>query len=121
MTGWRLAGAATLLALAVVVRPAVAAAASAVPLHNPFKRPAQAIVDPAAQAGGGTAPAEAAAPRLVLKALLLAGPDTVVSINNELLRIGERIEGYRLVAVKGTTAVLVKDGKRLVLDMDDKD
>ena len=120
MTGWRLAGAATLLALAVVARPAVATEASAVPLHNPFKRPAQAVFDPASRDGGGAPAGAAVAPRLVLKAMLLAGPDTVVSINNELLRIGERIEGYRLVEAKGTQAVLVKNGERLVLDMKDK-
>jgi hypothetical protein len=121
MTGRWMTGVATLLALAFVVRPAVAADASALPLHNPFKRPVQAVSDPATQGGGGAPSGEAAAPRLVLKALLLAGPDTVVSINDEVLRIGERIEGYRLVAVEGTRAVLVKDGKRLVLDIEDKD
>ena len=119
MTGWRSTGAATLWVLAVVAGPAAAAEASAVPLHNPFKRPAQALFDPANE-GGGAPAAVAVAPRLVLKAMLLAGPDTVVSINNVLLRIGERIEGYRLVEVKGTQAVLVKNGKRLVLDMEDK-
>jgi hypothetical protein len=121
MSGRRLTGAAALLVLALAARPLPAAEVSAVPLHNPFKRPAQALVDPATQAGGAMAPAEAAPPRLVLKALLLAGPDTVASINDQLLRIGDRIEGYRLVAAQGTRAELVKDGKRLVLDMEDKD
>jgi hypothetical protein len=121
MSGRRLTGAATLLALAVVAQPAMATEASALPVHNPFRRPAQAVFDPATQGGGGAPPAEAAAPRLVLKALLLAGPDTVASINDELLRIGERIEGYRLVAVEGTQAVLFKDGKRLILDMEDEE
>ena len=121
MSGRWLTGAAMLLALALAARPVLAAEVSAVPLHNPFKRPAQALVDPATQAGGAAPLAEAAPPRLVLKALLLAGPDTVASINDQLLRIGDRIEGYRLVAAQGTRAELVKDGKRLILDMEDRD
>ena len=121
MSGRRLTGAALLSALTLAAWPALATEVSAVPLHNPFKRPPQALVDAATQGGGAAPPAEAAPPRLVLKALLLAGPDTVASINDQLLRIGDRIEGYRLVAVQGTRAELVKDGKRLILDMEDKD
>ena len=121
MSGRRLTGAAMLLALALAARPVLATEVSAVPLHNPFKRPAQALVDAATQGGGGAPPAEAAPPRLVLKALLLAGPDTVASINDQLLRIGDRIEGYRLVAAQATRVELVKDGKRLILDMEDRD
>lgn len=106
---------ATLLAAA----PARAAEDVGVPSHNPFKRPAQAVLDAALQ--GGIGAAETSEPRLVMTAMLLAGPDTMVSINDTLLRIGDRVEGYRLVAVKAGRAVLVKDGKRRILDMETKE
>jgi hypothetical protein len=114
-------GVAAWLALAVPAWPALATEASALPLHNPFKRPLQAVSSGAVQGSEGVPPAEPPAPRLVLKGLLLAGPDTVVNINDVMLRIGERIEGYRLLAIEGTRAVLDKGGKRLVLDIENRD
>jgi hypothetical protein len=107
-----------LTALGCLAWPAGAAETDASPLHDPFRRPDRGIAGPAAQDAGGLPQAEALPPKLVLKGLLLAGPDTVVNINDQLLRIGEGIEGYRLVAATGTQAVLVKQGKRLILDTD---
>lgn len=97
---------------------ALAVEAVAQPLHNPFKRPVPAGFARAAQDAAATPHVEASPPRLELKAIVLAGPNTVVKINQQFLSIGELIEGYRLVSVQGTRAVLVKDGKELTLDME---
>ena len=119
MSGRWLTGAAMLLALALAARPVLAAEVSAVPLHNPFKRPAQALVDPATLAGGAAPLAEAAPPRLVLKALLLAGPDTVASINDQLLR-WKGIEATEKLASSANAKIVVigsgKDGLPLILN-----
>ena len=110
------------LAVLAAVGPGASAESAndvATPLqHNPFQRPAYAVAAPAAQEATGR-PAVEAKPPLVLTSLLLAGPNSVASINGLLLRIGERIDGYRLAEVKGSRAILIKDGQRLVMEMNE--
>lgn len=88
------------------------------PRHNPFQRPAATMQ--AAVTADGQAVAEDTTPRLLLKSMLLAGPDTVVSINGQLLRLGESVDGWRLLSARAGRAVLAKGRERIELTMDDE-
>ncbi len=74
--------------------------------HNPFARPAQ-LSEPA--------PAQSSAigaPMFGLRATMAAGADSLVNIDGEILRLGDVLVGYRLVAVGEGTAVFVRNGVR---------
>jgi hypothetical protein len=114
---WAPAGVALLLVMAGT--PARSADAPEAPRYNPFHRPVAATA--AAVAADGQPAPEAAAPRLLLKSMLLAGPDTVVSINGQLLRIGESVDGWRLLSARPGRATLAKGRERIELNMDDED
>lgn len=104
------------LALAALALVTGAAWATELPRHNPFQRPAAAQV--AATSPDG--PEEDATPKLLLKSMLLAGPDTVVSINGQLLRLGETIDGWRLLSARPGKAILSKGRERVELNLDEE-
>lgn len=106
------------LGLALLVLATGMARSADLPRQNPFVRPVTAQV--AAAAPNGQAEAEDAAPKLLLKSMLLAGPDTVVSINGQLLRLGETIDGWRLVTARTGKAILSKGRERVELNLDDE-
>lgn len=91
--------------------------------HDPFARPAvlKATPPPAAQprdnagVGKGALPEPAWKPELA--AVMVAGPKSAVSINGAIVRIGEEIDGHRLVEVHEQTAVFVKNRKRVTLSL----
>jgi len=95
-----------------------AAADAAAPprlIHDPFdwsgmRPPAPA---PAAQ------PQEAriAAPPK-LRAVVRAGPHSMVNLDGAILALGDSAEGYRLVEVRDYSAVFVKDGVRRELALE---
>lgn len=91
--------------------------------HDPFARPAFLKATPltAAQArdnagvGKGALPEAAWQPELA--AVMVAGPKSAVSIDGKIVRLGEEINGHRLVEVHEQTAVFVKDRKRVTLSL----
>lgn len=91
--------------------------------HDPFARPAflKATPPAAAQArdhagaGKGALPEPEWKPELA--AVMVAGPKSVVSIDGAMVRIGEEINGHRLVEVHEQTAVFVKNRKRVTLSL----
>lgn len=93
--------------------------------HDPFARPAflKATPPPAAQprdnagVGKGALPEPAWKPELA--AVMVAGPKSAVSIDGAIVRIGEEINGHRLVEVHEHTAVFVKNRKRVTLSLRD--
>lgn len=104
-------------AAAVVCCAAGAAHAQAEgPTHDPFVRPAASAQQPGrggATAQGGTEAQWAPA----LRAVMLAGAASMADVDGAMVRIGEAIDGYRLVEVREEAAVFEKSGKRYVLKL----
>ncbi len=88
------------------------AQSSAVELRtNPFIRPDLSLSAPAPTAASG--PLHSSSPPTRLRFSLAAGPDSLVYVDGKTLRIGEEINGYRLVAVRADTAIF-SNGKEIV-------
>ncbi len=85
-------------------------------LHNdPFARP---LLDVQGSAQGADfEPGASWHPQLT--AVMLDGKNSLVSLNGEIVGIGDQKDGYRLIRVREQEAVFKKDGKRIVLKMDD--
>jgi hypothetical protein len=82
--------------------------------HDPFAKPAL-LGPPAASPGGATRRAQkapVARPKLNLHALLVAGPDSIANVDGVMVRVGDAVNGYRLVEVEDRSAVFEKDGAR---------
>jgi hypothetical protein len=90
--------------------------------HDPFARPAVLKAPPpSAQsrdnggAGKGTMSEPAWKPELA--AVMVAGPKSAVSIDGKIVRIGEEIDGHRLVEVHEQSAVFVRNRKKVTLSL----
>ena len=86
--------------------------------HDPFVRPMLAARPASASPANAV---NALLPELAWKpelaAVMLAGPKSAVSIDGTMVRIGEEINGHRLVEVHEQTAVFVKHGKKVTLSL----
>ncbi len=83
---------------------------------NPFVPPA------VLGRGGGEvagAPGFGAFPRLT--GTLVAGPQSLANLGGWILGLGEEAHGYRLVEVREGEAVFERDGRPLVLRVDDEE
>jgi hypothetical protein len=112
----RLIAAVALLALsaaALAQRPALQ--------HDPFVRPAIAGFAAAPRPLGGVAPAVGAnaqpRPQLQLNAVLVAGSDSIANVDGVMVRIGQSVQGYRLVAVGDRSAVFEKNNAKVTLSL----
>ncbi|WP_347250174.1 hypothetical protein [Zoogloea sp.] len=106
--------AALLFALLAVAASPSPAADDTPPLlrHDPFRRPAPPpSATPASGATSSPAPWQP-----TLRGVLLAGSGALANVDGQMVGIGERIEGHRLVSVSEHQAVFEKDGRRIVLD-----
>lgn len=56
--------------------------------------------------------------RLTLSAISFGGGKPVAMINNEILGVGEQIEGYRIKSIEQTRVTLVKGTEQRVLTLD---
>ncbi len=87
--------------------------------HNPFAGP------PAAAPVEGYAAVPAAAAEVSrspeLRATLVAGKRSIANLEGTILGIGEEAHGYRLLEVRDWDAVFMKDGARVVLEIDPKE
>jgi hypothetical protein len=88
--------------------------------HDPFARPALANL----QHGARLVPkdrgrAAAADPKraLNLQAVMVAGANSIANVDGIMVRIGEQIYGYRLIAVQERTAIFEKDGMKYAVSM----
>lgn len=77
--------------------------------HDPFTLPVPA---PRPEPG---APLPESVWKPELRAIMVAGPKSIVNVAGTLVRIGEQINGYRLVEVHEETAVFVNNKKRVTL------
>ena len=88
--------------------------------HDPFARPVLAP-RPASAAPVPANTVKAPVPEPVwkpeLRAIMVAGPKSIVNVEGALVRIGEQINGYRLVEVHEETAVFVNNKKRVTLSL----
>ena len=86
--------------------------------HDPFARPA--FGAPAAAAPGAPArrvqgaPPEAK-PKISLHAVLVAGPDSMANVDGVMVRLGDTVQGYRLLAVHDRSAVFEKNNAKFTL------
>ena len=113
----RLLAALALAAALAALAPAVMAQGR--PLqHDPFARPALGAIPANAAAGAASRRAQGApavAPKLNLQAVLVAGPHSIANVDGVMVRVGDAIQGYRLVAVHDRSAVFEKNGARFTL------
>jgi hypothetical protein len=134
---WCIAAAALLQGFALAQTPAPGPAPVAAPApppssapalkNDPFARPNLSSprgAPPAAGVSAAPRPATAAAPASMswnpeLSAVMLAGKDSMVKVGGVLVRMGEVIDGHRLVAVREAQAefISVQNKKRVVLSL----
>ena len=88
--------------------------------HDPFMRPAilgfAAVSRPEGAPAFGTAGSQAR-PRLQLNAVLVAGSESIANVDGVMVRVGDSVQGYRLVAVSDRSAVLEKNNARVTLTL----
>jgi len=88
--------------------------------HDPFARP---ILGPLPPAGAPGAPARrvqgapAPKPKINLQAVLVAGPNSIANVDGFLVRVGESVHGYRLLAVQDRSAVFEKNNAKFTLSI----
>jgi hypothetical protein len=86
--------------------------------HDPFVRPAVGLV-PGNAASAATAGRVKAAPegkpKLNLQAVLVAGSHSIANVDGVMVRVGETINGYRLLEVEHRSAVFEKNGVKFTL------
>lgn len=86
--------------------------------HDPFARPAfTKLAPPPGNPAAGKAATPEAPWKPELAAVMVAGPRSAVNVEGTIVRIGEEINGHRLVEVHEQTAVFVKDRKRVTLSL----
>ncbi|GEM_PF-3201073 len=87
--------------------------------HNPFQQPATPAELPAPRApagGGGMRIGDDWQPEL--RAVLQAGDASLANVDGQVLAVGERIRGYRLIQVGERSAVLARGARRLELSLE---
>lgn len=98
--------------------PAPAYSQAATLRHDPFVRPAAAQQRLAQDANkSGSVPAREERWNPELRAVMLAGASSMANVDGTVLRIGEEINGYRLVEVHDGEALFSKGAERLTVSM----
>jgi hypothetical protein len=86
--------------------------------HDPFVRPAVGLVPGNASstaAPGRLKTLPEAKPKLNLQAVLVAGAHSIANVDGVMVRVGESINGYRLLEVEHRSAVFEKNGAKFTL------
>lgn len=88
--------------------------------HDPFAWPAATrapvVAAPAIAASAAEPPPKAWQPRL--RAVVVAGNRSMVSVEGSIIFLGEQIDGFRLVQVEERSATFSKNGVRVEVKMD---
>jgi hypothetical protein len=108
------------LSAGLLCLPGLAAAQADGLKHDPFARPVLVPRPASAESVPGIsvkAPVPDSVWKPELRAIMVAGPKSIVNVAGALVRIGEQIDGYRLVEVHEETAVFVKNTKRVTLSL----
>jgi len=85
--------------------------------HDPFIRPQLSAAGHGKTGATGTAAAEEIPWQPRLTAVLVAGKNSLVNLQGEIIGLGEEKDGYRLIEVRDQQAVFRKGKKRVVLNM----
>lgn len=88
--------------------------------HDPFVRPALGgFGQPRSPAAAAPRPAASGElrPRFQLNAVLAAGSNSIANVDGVMVRVGESVQGYRLVAVQDRSAVFEKNNARHTLTL----
>jgi len=83
--------------------------------HDPFARPL--LTTAAASSESGAKVEEETPWNPTLTAVMVAGKNSLITIDGMIMKLGEVKDGYRLVQVKDHEAVFKKDKKRVVLEI----
>jgi len=119
----RIPRALTHLVAALAITPGFVCAQMPALKNDPFVRPmlrgVPAPVDPGVPSAPPVATAPVASWNPELTALLRAGKDSMVKVGGVMLRVGEVIDGHRLVEVREGEAVFIalENRKRVVLPL----
>lgn len=81
--------------------------------RNPFAHAPQ----PLPATTGSASATEPGATEMRVRAILMAGDDSLVSIDGELLAIGESHRGFVLTKVQEDAAIFVRDGETLTVGL----
>jgi hypothetical protein len=79
--------------------------------HDPFVRP----VLPTRSTS--TSPTSESEWKPELRAVMVAGSESIVNIEGALLRLGEQFNGYRLIEVHEESAIFVNNNKKVTLTL----
>jgi hypothetical protein len=89
--------------------------------HDPFARPALGNLSqgtrPVMKTHGKPHAGTEARHALKVQAVIVAGANSIANVDGRLVRIGERIHGYRLVSVHERSAIFDKDGRQVTVSM----
>ncbi len=105
-----------IVGLAAVTSLVVSYARAAEPelQRNPFDRPEEILLISSSVSANRTSTIESAT---LLRAVLAAGPKSVVNLGGIILQIGESANGYRLLSVEEDGATFSRDGEKVVLSL----
>ena len=103
-------------ALLAIASPRLALAEGRTLQHDPFARPPltiQAAAPAARPAGPAVEPKRA----LKLQAVLVAGPASMANVDGVMVRVGDTVQGYRLLAVHERGAVFEKNKTQITIPL----
>jgi len=83
--------------------------------HDPFGRPDLALMAPASGVQAVEFAAKEWKPQL--RAVIVAGKDSMVNVAGTIIPLGGQIDGFRLIAVEERKAVFTKGGAHVELTM----
>ena len=112
----RLAAYAVVLSFTALASPALGQGRAL--QHDPFVRPAVGLLPgnaSTAAAPGRLKAAPEGKPKLNLQAVLVAGPHSIANVDGVMVRVGESVNGYRLLEVAHRSAVFEKNGAKFTL------
>jgi hypothetical protein len=86
--------------------------------HDPFQRPVIPQTSIAETQASKPAAQQAWAPKLT--ATLRAGQNSMANVNGKIVKLGETINGYRMIEVDERSVVFAKNKQRTHLTIDDE-
>lgn len=97
----------------------ISAVANDKPVHDPFEKPG--VLLPGREGGNSSSSVNNFLTNAHLTATLQAGRNSMVIVDGRSIRLGEEIDGHRLIKVQEGSAVFTKNKQRLILKIDRAD
>jgi len=102
--------------LVIAYGMALTANAAQILQNDPFRQPEFAVMPQKVVANASKSVKEVWLPQL--RATIRAGNGSMANINGEIIKIGEKIDGFKLVEVHERDAFFIKDGTKYHVSMD---